>query len=79
MSDIPNLHYIDIKRDELIEVPYNRSRAMSVSPLFYENRVAGLIALKRRCEERAQHYVCRLVEIEYEIAREKSERTNKAT
>jgi len=74
MSDIPNLHYIDIKRDELISVPYNRSRAMSVSPLFYENRVAGLIALKELITDRINGNICKIMEIEKEIARIKNQK-----
>jgi len=76
MSDIPKLHYIDVKNDTLREIEYNRSRAMSVSPIFYTDRVAGLVALKDRCEERANHYVCKISEIEREIAKEK-QRINK--
>lgn len=62
------LYYIDYKRDAVQDIEYTRSRALSVSPIFYTNKVKALIALKERCEERANHYTCRIMDIEREIA-----------
>jgi hypothetical protein len=70
------LFYIDVKNDAVLTTEYNRARAMSVSPIFYNDKVKALMALKDRCEERANHYTCRLMQIEMDIAKEKSERKN---
>ena len=67
------LYYIDIKNDAVREIEYSRARAMSVSPIFYTDKRKALIALKDRCEERANHYTCRIMDIEREIANVKAQ------
>lgn len=65
------LYYLDLKQDELRSVEYTRDRATSVSPIFYSSRRDGLIALKSALELKMQGCVCKIMEIERELAREK--------
>jgi len=68
---VKQLHYVCRTTDSVKTLPWTKNRENNVSTLFYADKVSALMVLKDRCEERKNHYSCRLVEIEAEIAREK--------
>lgn len=51
MSELAPLYYIN-NTDNIIEVPYTRDRAMSLSPIFYESNRAALLALQKKLHAR---------------------------
>ncbi len=62
-----NLFYIS--QDEIRIAP--RTDKREASDLFYPTRRDALLALKLLCEERANHYVCKIVAIEKDLANER--------
>jgi len=60
------LHYIH--GDAMKSVPKTENRIKFVSPLFYDSKRECRIALKEYCESRAQFYLTKIKELEYDIA-----------
>jgi len=62
------LFYVCKATDTVKDLPWTKNRAKSVSPLFYTTRRQALVDLKLLLEQRVQQGVCRIMEIEQEIA-----------
>jgi len=68
---VKQLHYVCRTTDSVKTLPWTKNRENNVSTLFYADKVSALMVLRDRVQERANHYTCRLMEIEIEIAKEK--------
>ncbi len=60
------LHFIS--GDDIRSVPKTENRVKSVSPIFYDSKRDCKIALKEYCTQRAQFYLNKVRELEYDIA-----------
>ena len=63
------LHYIDHKQDEVRTVESTRDRLLSTSPIFYTSKRTALVALKDVIEAKMQGCVCKIMEIEKQLAK----------
>ena len=61
-------HLFYIHGDEIRTVPRTDERVNSVSPMFYDSKRDCQIALKEHCELRANFYINRIRELEYQLA-----------